>query len=63
MAIISTRIVGRKETFKDTMQSRLGYARAFEKNYGVRFVDLFVADIVIDMMSSDSRQPAPEGPT
>lgn len=45
-------VVQRKATLADCWQSPLKYARAFEKDYNVRFVDVLIVYILKDVMFS-----------
>lgn len=52
LASTSTVAVRRKETLTDQMQRVLSCARAFEGDYGVRFVDVGITPIVKNMTSA-----------
>lgn len=45
-------VVRREVAFTDAEQSLLSYARVLEENYGVRFVDGRIKNMVEDVMSS-----------
>lgn len=48
----STAILQRKATITYQIQSLLSYKRAFEKESGVRFVNIYITDIVQEVMFS-----------